>query len=562
MSERRMAVNGTATVTEMDIHYWREKLLDFSLRVLLFASPLVLLFGILYAIQRGLVSVIVMDLVAFGLLLGAYFWKRGPYWFRAGVLLVIVFALSLLFFSVTGLSGDGRIFLIALPFASLIFFGRRGGGVALGGMVLTLTVFGVLFSTGTLTIPPERLVTTGKAGAWISNSLTLLFITVFLMGSQDFLQRRLYNAFVKSRELTSDLEAERMAAEKNAEVVQRQADRIARAAMLGNAIAAMRHQDELIHYLVTELANAFRLYQVNVFLLDPQRNVLTLAAGSSSEGKRLARENWQVLIGGRTLPGMAAQRRIEQMSIFEPGDLVEFPFTRIELSMPLIARGELIGVLDIHGKGQPFSDADVQLFRIVAGYAATTLDMLNLLEVSEVRRHEMEALYTRQTSSSWGTFLEAEHVHHYQVGGESAPSSLARLGEQSMHQQVPQSRVLEGGDGYLLVIPLVARGVPLGYLGFSRAFEKGPWSEETQTLLETAVERLALALDNTRLLMETRSQAFYEEQLSRISETIWRNSSVETMMEQGVRELGMLLGASEVTLQLTNPSDGSEEAGS
>jgi GAF domain-containing protein len=91
----------------------------------------------------------------------------------------------------------------------------------------------------------------------------------------------------------------------------------------------------------------------------------------------------------------------------------------------------------------------------------------------------------------------------------------------------------------------------LGYLAFTRATEKGNWNADARSTIMMAAERLAVALDNTRLLVEARRQALYDEQLSQLGDLIWQTPSPEVIMEQSVRELGRFLGASEAQLYLT-----------
>jgi GAF domain-containing protein len=81
--------------------------------------------------------------------------------------------------------------------------------------------------------------------------------------------------------------------------------------------------------------------------------------------------------------------------------------------------------------------------------------------------------------------------------------------------------------------------------------ELGDWDAETRVFIEAAAERLALALDNTRLLVQTRRQAFYQEQLGRLDDVVWRNPSTAAIMEGSVQELGRVLDASEVQVYLT-----------
>jgi len=67
-----------------------------------------------------------------------------------------------------------------------------------------------------------------------------------------------------------------------------------------------------------------------------------------------------------------------------------------------------------------------------------------------------------------------------------------------------------------------------------------------------------VTLDNTRLLIEARRQALYDEQLGRLDDLIWQTPNPEAIMERSVRELGRFLGAHEVQLYLTPSAEQGE----
>jgi len=168
-------------------------------------------------------------------------------------------------------------------------------------------------------------------------------------------------------------------------------------------------------------------------------------------------------------------------------------------------------------------------------------------------------LYTQYTAASWATLMEIEQVDTYTIAEGEYVEELARvLAEEAMAKRSPQSMPLEDGEHYLLVVPLIAREYPLGYVAFVRSTEQG--AADFLPVIEMAANRLALALDNTRLLMETRRRAMYEQQLGRIGDVVWASPTPEMIMERSVQELGRLLGASSVTLKLAPSSSQASQA--
>ena len=240
----------------------------------------------------------------------------------------------------------------------------------------------------------------------------------------------------------------------------------------------------------------------------------------------------------------------------------QFAASRFEVSFPLIVRGAVLGILDIHTMQPKFSEADMQLFHIVADYATSALDTSRLVADLRVSVQETQALYTRAADESWRMLLEMEQMESYTAGPVALTASSAQETiTAAMLAGEPRSLLFaqETDSMYLLVVPLVARGLRLGYLAFTRAAANGDWDAPTRTLIGAAAERLALALDNTRLLVETRRQAFYEEQLGRIGDLVWEKPNFDAILTRSVRELGTLLEASDVGIYIT-PAQASPDA--
>jgi GAF domain-containing protein len=73
-------------------------------------------------------------------------------------------------------------------------------------------------------------------------------------------------------------------------------------------------------------------------------------------------------------------------------------------------------------------------------------------------------------------------------------------------------------------------------------------------VLEAASNRLAVALENARLLEEIQSKADREHMISEISSKIRNSTNVDQVLRTTAAELGRTFGISEVLVQL-RPSD-------
>jgi GAF domain-containing protein len=87
-------------------------------------------------------------------------------------------------------------------------------------------------------------------------------------------------------------------------------------------------------------------------------------------------------------------------------------------------------------------------------------------------------------------------------------------------------------------------------------FQTGDVPAETTRLVEEATGRLALALENARLVQDARRLATRERQIGSISAQIQQSTDLETVLQNTVRELGNTLGVPRAFIQIgLKPSD-------
>ena len=110
---------------------------------------------------------------------------------RAAAFLLILYIVALLGLAQAALFGDGRVILFAIVALSTLFFGRRGGLLALGVTALTMGGMAVLHVRGILPMPLEH--TTRDASAWFSGTLVLLTLSFAVWVSLDSLQSWISN---------------------------------------------------------------------------------------------------------------------------------------------------------------------------------------------------------------------------------------------------------------------------------------------------------------------------------------------------------------------------------
>ena len=91
--------------------------------------------------------------------------------------------------------------------------------------------------------------------------------------------------------------------------------------------------------------------------------------------------------------------------------------------------------------------------------------------------------------------------------------------------------------------------------GESRCFEV---QAQTRLLVEEAASRLALVLENARLLEEAQRQAEQEALLGQVTSRVRSSLDIDAVLQTAAKEVAYALGLSEVVVQLTPPTRSSE----
>jgi signal transduction histidine kinase len=169
------------------------------------------------------------------------------------------------------------------------------------------------------------------------------------------------------------------------------------AADVSRQITRVLDLELLLPELVEKTRQGFGLYYVSVFLYDPQREELTLEAGTGREGALLKSEAKSFHINAR--PSLVAQvareREAEIINDTEESTIHSFnphlPDTRAEAAFPMLVSDELVGVLDLQSEtvGR-FQEAEVRIFATLAEQIAIAVRNAQLYREQEYVAQELE----------------------------------------------------------------------------------------------------------------------------------------------------------------------------
>ncbi len=344
-------------------------------------------------------------------------------------------------------------------------------------------------------------------------------------------------AFLRERDLNI-IESQTVDIERYSKSIEEDMATIRVAAEVGQAISATRKLDELLTQTVNLLVERFEdFYHAQVFLLDETEEFAVLRESTGEVGRKLLANNHRLAVGSQSVIGSVTTggtavvvNDTDVNPVHRRNELL--PTTRAEMALPLISGGTLLGALDIQSQTpNAFHETDIPLFQTMADQLASAIENARLFERAQRDLQEIESLNRQLTGEGWQRYREAN---------PDAP-----LGYQAVSGDVRPMTSLEPSeeDGNTLHLPLRVRGETVGTLDVrSRSGE--PPDEELQSILQAVAERVALALDSTRLSDNAMRQIEREQVLGRLSADLQATTDLDVILRIAAREASRALGTS------------------
>ncbi|WP_420627649.1 GAF domain-containing protein [Candidatus Leptofilum sp.] len=218
--------------------------------------------------------------------------------------------------------------------------------------------------------------------------ITCLGISVVAWASAEFLQRALGNSKVLANELIGQ-----------SNLLERRALQLQFSAEIAEKGSSSLDLDQLLRDTAVLLKSQFSFYHVSIFLAGAQRKKLHLREVATDVPVDLVNLQYKLPIDNHSIVGWVALHREARVVDDVQNDPAyrEEPFlpnTQTELALPLVARGELLGVLDVQGdRPGIFSREDISILQIIANQIAINIDNARLFAQTESRLNEARILY-------------------------------------------------------------------------------------------------------------------------------------------------------------------------
>jgi len=420
--------------------------------------------------------------------------------------------------------GDSGIFFFAAIVIATMMLSPRDGFIAAITVALTHIVLGYLLLNKIIT-PLSNSTGAPTFFDWVSGIAVILLFSVIVIIGFERLEQEFLGAQKQVKTSLIELEKER---ENLEEKVLERTVKLKRVNEIGRAITAMLNPDEALERAAQLVGDEFECYFTAIYLLDAGGQWVELSEASGEAGKVLRQNKFRIDARGKHLVAQAIRaREVETASAdsnqFALTENPLLPLTRSQIAIPMTIGERVIGALEMHSEHEnAFTQQDIDAYQNMANEIAVAYENAKLYKEAQQSLVEMRATQQQYLLGAWRSLTSDKNIEY-------------ALGEQE-------------SEGQRTTLALALRDQVIGQIELTTQ-ENLPL--EQRELIEAIATQAALALENARLVEESQSIAARERLANEIISKVWASSTVESILQTTVRELGRALEVSEAEIHLT-----------
>jgi GAF domain-containing protein/HAMP domain-containing protein len=308
---------------------------------------------------------------------------------------------------------------------------------------------------------------------------------------------------------------------------------------VGRVAATSLDPEQLLERIIPLFHEQFGYYFAAIYLLDPSGKWAELKEATGEAGKVLKQNHHRLDVAGKSMVGTAIRERTPRIAQNTSQEKQRFenpllPYTRSEVALPLIVGESVLGALNVQStKEADFGPQVIETMKSMAGQVALTLENARLYQEAQHIIKEMRAVQKQYLLEGWSGFSEESKKLEYRLGDDMDENAKRLEIPISLRDQLLGQIMLEGKD---------------------------EWTPDQQSLVNAVATQAAIALENARLVSESRQIALRERMAAEISSKIWTSATIDSVLQTAVKELGRRLDASTATVELQLGDTSGEEA--
>lgn len=330
------------------------------------------------------------------------------------------------------------------------------------------------------------------------------------------------------------------------------------ARQISREISQLSSPSELMQTAVDLINQQFDFYYTALFLKDERSEFAVLKAGVGEAGAAMLARQHKLRIREEGVVGFVVARGEIRIASDVTQDTFHYknpflPLTQSEMAVPLLVGNTVIGALDAQSTlPNAFDEEVVDFLLTVAATLSMSIDRTMKVNDLEKQLSEITEKETNTTVKSWQAHLKGSRKkfdYRYSQSDASLitensnpPSEAVAAGKSSKDTNSSSAKTAT------ISVPIKLRDQVLGMINLKVEGDQSP--AEINQLVNSASERLALALENARLLEEIQERADREHLVSNISDRVRSATDIDSILKTTVQELGKTMGVGEVRIQL------------
>lgn len=428
--------------------------------------------------------------------------------------------------------------------------GASSMALVAGLSVLASGVLAFIESRGLL--PPSRLGISPFAG-WLTLTSTLLLSMLLLY----IIARRFDRALTRSRRYAAELDEQRQQLEaavaERTRALERRTRYMEATTDVARVAASVLEPQALLSQVANLISERFGFYHTGIFLIDASGEWAVLQAASSEGGQQMLARGHRLGVGQTGTVGYVTQQGKPRIALDVGEDAVFFnnpdlPETHSAITLPLRARGEIIGALDVQSR-QPaaFTNEDTVVLQALADQVALAISNARLFQQSQERLAAVRQAYGEASREAWAELLRQSQV----LGFLSSGRGLVPASEEARPEVKAVARTGETlRSGEMLVLPIKPRDQVLGVVRLRKPAARGDWTDREIALMETLAEQLGVALESARLYQDSQRRAARDRLVGEMTAQMRASLEVDAVLQTAVREFRQALNLDNVEVHM------------
>lgn len=545
-----------------DLDSLKSELIQNYLNGSLILGTIIFFINLFISVQQNDVVSAIATVILFGVLFSITFLRRIDSVLRTLLLSLTFFGTGIFSLLSSGLNANGMLYF----FIAVLVLGLLGSrswwitGLVLSG--ITTLLIGILIQTN-LIRHGISVVETNSIIYWVATCVILLFlIYVILSPTNRFLLQMIrLLRFSQNEELSlrydNTVIADRVRAMEN-QMDSRRSHLISGRQIIRSITEAQKTND-LMQDAVDLFKSQFGYYFVGIYLSD-NNEIAILQAASGAAGKALLSRNHKVRLREGII-GFVVSRGESRIALDVDADILhvknpDLPETKSEFAIPLKIGNRVIGALDIQSdKINAFSQDDSDILQTMADQLAAMIEKTRQIETLQASLTELEGAYSAYSQSSWRSHLQgSRNTLSFQFKDSMLEKKEIVDPQELEIVQNAQKVIANDNNGdplapaATLSMPIMLRDQALGVLNIKYNGRSIP--KELEEMVEITSSRLAVALENARLLEDIQDRADRERVVGSIANKVRTARDIDSILQTTAAELGRSLGVNEVRIQL------------